>query len=113
MIEIIGLVLALGGIAGFARVRGARPWLAVTIALTGYLVLSFVGGALMRSPDARLAVVVLAWAWIGSVALYLRFVVGASLAKPDGTWICNNCHYTNGGHAVLCEACRQPWQPSR
>jgi hypothetical protein len=112
VIEIIGLILALGGIAGFARGRGARPWLAVTSALGGFLVILFIGGSIVRTPDAKLAVEIAAWAWIGGVALFLRFVVGAHRAKPDGTWVCGNCHYTNGQHAVLCEACRQPWAPA-
>ena len=84
----------------------------VTIALVGFLFFVFVGGMVAISSDARLAVTLMAWAWIGSVGLYLRFVVGARRAKPHGTWVCANCHYTNGGHAVFCEACQQPWQPA-
>ena len=113
MLEIIGLLLGSGAIAGFARGRGASPVLAVITALAGFFVILLLGGALVVTPDARLAVRLCAWAWVGAVALFVRFVVGAGRAKPDGTWICANCHYTNGRHAVLCEACKEPWVPTQ
>jgi hypothetical protein len=113
LLEIIGLLIALGAIAGFARGRGAAPAVVVTVALIGFLLITFVGGAIVSSSssDARLAMHLLAWGWVGGVALFVRFVVGARRPSPTGSWICTNCHYTNGRHAILCEACKQPWTP--
>jgi hypothetical protein len=112
MLEILGLVLALGGIAGFARGRGASPVLTVLAALLGFLAISFLGGSGASTPDAQLAVRLGAWGWVGAVALFVRFVVGSGRPSPTGSWICKNCSYTNGQHANLCEACQQPWTPA-
>ena len=113
VLEVIGLIVASGAIAGFARGRGARPILSVAVALVGFVAIAFIGGAMVTTPDARIAVTLCSWAWVGAVALFLRFVVGASRPKPDGTWACTNCLYSNGKHAVICEACQQPWVPAR
>jgi hypothetical protein len=110
MLEIIGLLLAMGAIAGFARGRGASPVLMVVLALAGYLAITFIGGSLISGPDARLPLTLCAWAWIGIVALFVRFVIGARRPGPGRNWICSNCHYTNARHALLCEACQEPWR---
>jgi heme A synthase len=113
VLEIIGLVLASGAIAGFARGRGTSPVISVSIAIVGFLAIAFLGGLVSTNPDARIVVTLCAWAWVGAVALFVRFVVGAGRPKPDGTWACTNCLYSNGKHAVVCEACQQPWTPGR
>ncbi len=112
MLEIIGLVLASGTIAAFARGRGAPPVISVVIAVAGYLAILFLGSAMVASPDARLAINLCAWAWVGAVALFVRFVVGAGRPKPEGRWACSNCLYSNEKHAVVCEACKQPYAPA-
>jgi hypothetical protein len=109
MFEIIGLVLAFSGIAGFARGRGASPVITVIAGLAGFLLISFLGGAITSSDDARLAVRLAAWGWVGAVALFVRFVVGASRPSPTSSWICRNCSFTNGQQANICEACQKPW----
>jgi hypothetical protein len=111
VLEIFGLVIALGAIARFARGRGGSPAIVASMALIGFLVILFVGGSIASSSDARLAVRLCAWGWVGAVALFTRFAVGAGRPSPTGSWICTNCHYTNGQHANLCEACEQPWTP--
>jgi hypothetical protein len=111
MIEIIGMVLALGAIARFARGRGGSPVITVSAALIGFLVILFAGSYITSSSDARLAVRLCAWGWVGAVALFTRFMIGARRPSPTGSWICTNCHYTNGQHANICEACEQPWTP--
>jgi hypothetical protein len=65
----------------------------------------------VRSEDGVLLVMIAAWAWLGAVALYLRFVVGAKMAKPDAKWNCSNCNYLNERSSVICEACQTPYQP--
>jgi hypothetical protein len=111
MIEIIGIVLALGAIARFARGRGGSPVVTVSAALIGFLAILFAGSSITSSSDARLAVRLCAWGWVGAVALFTRFMIGARRPSPTGSWVCTNCHYTNGQHANICEACEQPWTP--
>jgi len=112
MLEIIGLVLALGAIGGFARGRGTSPAIALGAALSGFLLIEVAGRSIVASSsDAQIAVRLCAWAWVGAVALFVRFIVGAGRPSPKGSWICSNCHYTNGRHAIICEACEQPWTP--
>lgn len=108
MIEIIGLLIALGVIGTFARGKKISPQLAVGSAFTGWLVIEVVG-VLTRSSDERIPFMLGAWIWIALVAGYLRFIVGAGLPKPDMQWNCSNCHYLNGASSLFCEACQQPW----
>ena len=100
-------------LGGLARGRGASPIVSVTVAIAGFLVIAFLGGAVVSSPDGRIVVNLAAWAWVGAVMLFVRFVVGADRPKPDGAWACTNCLYSNRKHAVVCEACHQPWAPAR
>lgn len=111
MLEIIGLMLAVGGIAGFSRGRGASPAVTVSAALLGFLAIFLAGAFLASSEDGRFAAHLGAWAWVGAVALFVRFVVGSGRPSPTGMWICSNCRYTNDQHSNLCEACQQPWTP--
>lgn len=110
MFEILGIVIALSGIGGLARGRGASPVLAGSIALAGWIVIGFFGPLFAPSENAKIAIAVGAWAWVAGVAVFLRFVVGASRPKPDGKWNCSNCRYLNNESSVICEACRQPWR---
>lgn len=110
MLEIIGLLIAITGIAGFARGRGANPVLMGGIALGGYLLIAIGGNFVVPRGDGRLVLLVLSWAWIGLVALYVRFIVGSRLPKPDGKWNCSNCRYLNNASSVICEACQTPWR---
>jgi hypothetical protein len=110
MFEIIGLLIAVPAIISLARGRGASPLLAATIAVAGWAFIRFFGAFLLPSGEIRVLLVVFAWAWIGLVALFLRFVVGASRAKADSRWNCSSCRYLNNASSVVCEACQQPYQ---
>lgn len=111
ILEILGLVVAIGGIVTLARGRGASPTVAGTVAVAGWAALEIGGGLFIPlSEDSRFWLMVGAWAWIGVVALFVRFVVGASRSKPDSKWNCANCRYLNNSSSVICEACGNPWQ---
>ena len=111
MFELIGLAVALSGIVALARGRGASPVIFGVVSVVGWVGIRYGGLFLAKSDDAVLMVMVGAWAWLGAVALYLRFVVGAKMAKPDGKWNCSACNYLNERSSVVCEACQQPYQP--
>ena len=112
MIEIIALVAAMAALARFARGRGVRPAVAISIAVVGYLAILLVGKSLVSTRNGWWLVVACAWAWVGLVVAYVRFIVGANRAKPDRDWVCKECMYPNGQHAVVCEGCQQPWVPA-
>jgi hypothetical protein len=111
MLEIVILVIAVGGIATLARGRGTSPYLAGGVAVAGYVVLEFGGAFVVPPGDGRLVLMVAGWAWVGLVALFVRFVIGAGKPKPDGKWSCANCNYLNNASSIVCEACQQPWKP--
>lgn len=111
ILEILGVLIAVTGIATFARGRGASPMVAGAVAVVGYVLLRFGGGFVLRNEDDTLWLLVAAWAWIALVAGFFRFVVGASRPKPDGKWSCSNCHFLNNASSVICEACKEPWRP--
>jgi hypothetical protein len=110
MIEIIGLLIAVTGIAALARGRGASPVVMGTIAVAGWAIIEYGGLFLLPKGTSGYVLLFPAWAWIGLVAGYVRFIVGASRPKPDSKWNCSNCRYRNNASSVICEACQQPWQ---
>lgn len=112
MLEIFGLLIAVGGIVTLARGRGASPVLAGGVAVGGWVLIAIVGGLLFGSRDGGLWPALAAWAWVGAVALFVRFAVGAGRPKPDGKWSCSDCHYLNNSSSVVCEACGRPWRPA-
>jgi hypothetical protein len=115
MLEIFFLIAATSAIAAFARGRGGSPWLWGSTAVGGYLLIILLTGALLRMTGRAQDPILLsiaAWSWIGLVALYTRFGLGAGRAKPGGMWICANCKYLNPHYAVMCEACGQAYGSS-
>jgi hypothetical protein len=108
MIEIFLLIGAVSGIASFARGRGGSPWLWGTVAVLGYVFTLLVGSALTRS-QYPFAIAVVAWGWIGGVALYTRFMLARGRGGPSGSWTCPECKVLNRSYAVLCEACGEPY----
>lgn len=110
MLEIFGLVIALTALGTLARGRGASPVGAGSVALGGWLVFGVVLRLFTRNQDVNLALAVAGWAWIGAVALLVRFAIGRGHPQPDSKWSCSNCHYLNNASAVVCEACQQPWR---
>ena len=103
MFEILLLVLSIPGIANIARGRGGRPWLWGLIAAASYIV------ALTLARVLSINIPFTGWAGIGLVAVCVRFFMGRGMAQPQSMWICKACTYTNGRHAVLCEACKAPY----
>ena len=74
MIEIFVLTGAVGGIASFARGRGGSPWVWGTLAVFGYVALLVVSA--ITGNRYPFAIWILAWGWIGLVAVYTRFILG-------------------------------------
>jgi hypothetical protein len=118
MFGIILLIVVTGGIASFARARGGRPWLWVTLTVAGYFLVPFLVvffaamfGADPKAlrEDSQLWFFVSAVAGVAVLGFYARFLLGRNYAKPDGMWSCSNCKYLNQPYAVLSEACKQPY----
>jgi hypothetical protein len=110
MFEIIGLVIAVTGIAALARGRGASPVVMGTVAVAGWVLIEYGGLFLLPRGTSPFLLIVIAWAWIALVAGYVRFIVGAAHPKPDSKWNCSSCRYLNNSSSVICEACQQPWK---
>jgi hypothetical protein len=53
MFGIILLIVVTGGIASFARARGGRPWLWVTLTVAGYFLVPFLVFAAMFGADPK------------------------------------------------------------
>ena len=115
MFEIVLLIAAAGGIAAYARGRGANPFVWGSLGVGGYVVIEYAGPVIMASlgrpldSDSRMWLIVVAAAWVGMVAFCARFLLGRTREKPPGMWSCPNCKYLNQQYAVVCEACRQPY----
>jgi hypothetical protein len=118
MFEIILLIAATVGIAGFARARGGTPWLWGTLTVVGYFLAPFLvtlcavlfgTNPKVVKQDAQLWFYVSAIAWVAVLAFCARFLLGRHRQKPSGMWSCPNCKYLNQHYAVICEACKQPY----
>jgi hypothetical protein len=121
MFEIILLIAATAGIAGFARARGGKPVLWGVLTVVGYFLVpflvSFFAVLFGANPkgvkeDAMVWFFVSAVAWVALLAFCARFMLGRNYVKPGGMWSCPNCKYLNQSYAVMCEACRQPYGKS-
>jgi hypothetical protein len=120
MFEIVLLIVTAGGIGAYARGRGGNPIVWSTLGVGSYVVIAYLGPAIMASlgrpidPESRIWLAVGGAACLGVVAFCARFVLGRSLEKPSGMWSCANCRYLNQHYAVICEACKQPYaKPTR
>ncbi len=112
MLEILAVIAAASGIAALARGRGGKPWLWAGLAVAGWIIIPFTIGmarAAVGQFQPTVWYIVAGWAWIGAVALWARFGLGAGRAKPGGMWVCPNCKMLNKNYAVICEACQQPY----
>jgi hypothetical protein len=121
MFEIVLLIAATAGIAGFARARGGKPWLWGTLAVVGYFLVPFLVTTLAIllgvdpksvKGDAQLWFFASAVSWMAVLAFCARFLLGRTREKPSGMWSCPNCKYLNQHYAVICEACQQPYGKS-
>lgn len=100
MLEILAIFIVAPALASVARGRGGRPWVWGVAAVAGYILASVLAQVLLGGvPFAG-------WAGVGLVALYVRLFVGRGMPQPQSMWICKNCSYTNGRHAIICEACK-------
>jgi hypothetical protein len=118
--EFILLIAATSGIAALARGRGGNPWLWGAMTVIGYFVVPFLvalfaalcgANASHLKEDAQLWFFVSAIAWVAVLAFCARFLLGRKYANPGGMWSCPSCRYLNQPYAVICEACRQPYEP--
>jgi hypothetical protein len=112
MLGVVFLIAATTTVGAYARGRGGKPWLWGGIALGGYLFLWLFVPYFHPSglgSDWEWIGMILPWAWIGLVAIYARFGLAAGRGGPSGRWSCPNCKFLNYKYAVVCEACKQPW----
>jgi hypothetical protein len=119
LFEIILLVVATSGIVSFARGRGGNPLVWGALTVVGYFVVPFLvaffAAVFGANPghlkeDARVWFFISAIAWVAVLAFCARFLLGRKYANPGGMWSCPNCKYLNQPYAVICEACRQPYE---
>lgn len=119
MFEIVLLIAATSGIASFARGRGGNPWVWGAMTVVGYFLVPFLVGFLARifganpghlKENAQVLFFTSAIAWVAVLAFCARFLLGRMYANPGGMWSCPNCRYLNQPYAVICEACRQPYE---
>jgi hypothetical protein len=122
MIGLFVLVLSLTGIVRMARTRGGSPWLYGLMAGVGWLVIGVLTGAILagsgfQSGSGRLGTALVAtvvpWAYVGLVALYVRFRVGNGTEGPSGSWSCPHCRSLNQGYALKCDSCGEAFQSAR
>ncbi len=111
----MAVVLVTSAIATYARGRGGSPWLWGSVAVGGYVLLVY--GLILAAGSGplsgwRIELLAAGWAWMGLVALYTRYGLGARQLNPGSMWTCTNCKYLNGRHAVICEACQRPYSES-
>jgi len=118
------LVLSLVGIARMARTRGGSPWLFGLLAGVGWFVLGILAANALAllgfgSPaggltlGATLVATLVPWLWIGAVALYVRFRVGAGVESPSGSWSCPRCRSLNQSYALRCDSCGEAFTSNR
>jgi len=108
---LLPLFLQFTGITALARGRGANALLTGILTVASYIVLEFGLIVLLPKGENRsLIAVAAAWTWIALVFIFVRFVVGGGMPKPDSKWNCSQCRYLNDASSVICEACQQPWK---
>ena len=120
MIGIILIILVIIGIGGLAKKRGSSPILWSIVAAVGAIILGFIVLPIISSlliekglvlPNlAAIFPSIGMWIWVGLVALYVRFRIGAKLSKPERMWTCPECKYLNQSYALFCDACQRPFE---
>ena len=112
VIEILCVAMAVGAITSLARGRGGKPIVWGIIAVLGYLFWPFFTAVILAILKVQGSIVplIVAWMWLGVLALFLRFGLGTQHAQPDTDWFCANCKTYNKRSAVMCDACKQTWE---
>jgi hypothetical protein len=122
MIGLFLLFLAVTGIARMARTRGASSWPYGVIAGVGWFVIGVLAAVLLPalgfesrtgelSNGGTFIATILPWAFIGLVALYVRFRIGRGVEGPTGSWTCRDCRTLNQNYALKCDSCGAPFVP--
>ena len=99
MIEIIGLIIAIGTIARIARRRGGYPWLWGGLALGGYLSAAFLFTLLL--PDLVSVYLLVGWGWVGLMMLAAYLTGGIRTAGVS--WQCHQCGLYNDPSTLICD----------
>ena len=115
----IWLIFAIVGIGVLATKRGTSPVFWVVAAIIGILLFGYVIGPIVVGVDLvrnnvfpNLAVLIpsmLAWIWVGALAIYVRFGIGAGQPQPRGMWTCPECKTLNQQSSLFCDSCGDPW----
>lgn len=108
MIEIVGLLLALGMVRRTAKRRGGRGWLWVVITLIGYFAVTFTATILLGEKLAHFYLL-FSWAWVGMCLIASYFLTGGT--KSAGmSWQCPRCRTFNDPSTLVCD-CGQKYEP--
>ena len=110
-LQIVLAVLAVGGIAAFARRRGVPAVPAGLAASAAWVPLGVLIASGSLTPRERLLAAGAACAWIGVVAAGIWSISGARRPGPSWPWACPECRYANSRDALECESCGAPWKP--
>ncbi len=124
MIGLFLLALSVTGIARMAKTRGASSWRYGLLAGVGWFVIGVLAAALLPglgfgsdtgelTNGGTFIATVVPWAFMGLVALYVRFRIGRGIEGPTGSWSCPDCHTLNQSYALKCESCGQPFVAQR
>ena len=96
MIEILILISALGAIGVRARQRGLSKLPYILVALSGWILLWFVGNMFLGFSG-----LVLRWLWVGATYLYIERLTRSG-AKVEDRWECPECRMFNDGNTLQC-----------
>jgi|SRR4029079_18587466 len=124
MIGLFVLALSVTGIARMARTRGASAWLYGVLAGVGWLVVGVLTAALLPglgfgsstgalTNGGTFIATVVPWAYVGLLALYVRFGIGRGVEGPSGSWSCPHCHAVNQSYALKCDSCGEAFSTQR
>jgi hypothetical protein len=105
------LALSVTGIARMANTRGASSWRYGLLAGMGWLFVGVFTAALLPglgfgsstgelTNGGTFIATIVPWAYVGLVALYVRFRIGRGVEGPSGSWSCSQCHTLNQGYAA-------------
>jgi hypothetical protein len=124
MLGLFVLALSVTGIARMAKTRGASSWRYGLLAGVGWFVVGVLTAVLLPSlgfgsstgeltNGGTFIATVVPWAYVGLVALYVRFRIGRGVEGPSGSWSCPHCHTLNQSYALKCESCGESFAVRR
>jgi hypothetical protein len=106
------------------RTRGASAWLYSSMPGVGWLVvglltaallprLGFASGTGVLTNGGTFIATVVPGAYVGLLALYVRFRIGRGVEGPSGSWSCPHCHAVNQSYALKCDSCGESFSTQR